>query len=110
MYKILNRLSFLQNLINMKSRINMANRIICGLNAYNELIKTGEGSFNEDGIYNIYRMDVIYSDLISTNKFIVARFGNNIESGLNLILSESTNSFYIFKTHCWENNISWFEI
>ncbi len=72
----------------MKSRINKANRIICGLNAYSELIKTGEGSFNEDGIYNIYRMDVIHNDLINTNKFIVARFGNNIESGLNLILSE----------------------
>lgn len=109
---ILSKISTLQYLIATKCRINKANTIICGINAYNELIKTDKGIIKNDGIckFNIFDMNVISSNLISKNKFIVARFSNKFESGLNVINSEETNKFFLAKTHCWENNINWFEI
>lgn len=110
--KILHKISQLQNIIHIKSRIGIGNTIICGLNAYSELIKYGVniGSFDKNGMYNIYKMNVISSDLISKNKIVVSRFGSNIESGLNTILDEKSKKFCTFTTHCWGNNISWFEI
>lgn len=109
---ILHKISQLQYIINIKSMMGMGNTIICGLNAYSELIKfgVGVGSFDKNRMYNIYKMNVISSDLISRNKIIVSKFGNSIESGLNIILDEKVGKFCVFTTHCWENNICWFEI
>lgn len=117
--KIITKMTFISNILSMKSRLGPATSFIIGDKILEHLLSTSY-NFNlsnnyDDIIGNINGAQVIHSSKINTNKVIAIRPKNERSTGLNVINNINNGvdyyqTYFIKETPTFENRIVWFEI
>ena len=103
----------LSNRIAADSYRGPATSIICGLESIHYIIENPMFHTIKSGesIGNLYGLNVVMSNRIKSNKIIVLRSSQKIETGLNLINNVNNSTYFMVKTpNSWEDCITWFEI
>jgi len=111
--RIISRIQMLSNRIAADSYRGPATSIICGLESIHYIIENPMFQPNKSGecIGNLYGLNVVVSNKIKSNKIIVLRSGQKIETGLNVVNNLNGSTYFMIKTpNSWENCITWFEI
>jgi len=111
--RIVSRIQMLSNRIAADSYRGPGTSIICGLESIHYIIENPMFQPNKSGesIGNLYGLNVVVSNRIKSNKVIVLRSGQKIESGLNVVTNSNDSRYFMVSTPgSWENCITWFEI
>jgi hypothetical protein len=111
--RIITKMTFLNNILSMKSRLGPASVYVIGDNILEYLLSTTYVMMNlqnnGDIIGNINGTSVIHSTNINPNKVIAIKSTNEPTTGLNVIKNGS-DTYFIGETPTFENRIVWFEI
>ena len=117
--KIITKMTFLRNVLSMKSRLGPATIFIVGDNILEYLISTSYDlnlSYKTDGnIGSVNGTPIIHSSKINKNKVIASITQNESTTGLNVINNINNGddyhqTYFIKETPTFENRIVWFEI
>jgi len=116
--KIITKMTFLKNILSMKSRLGPVAVFIIGDNILDYLISSSyEFQLNQIGsvIGVINGSKIIHSSNINPNKVIATVTQNESSTGLNVINNVNNGddyhqTYFISETPTFENRIVWFEI
>lgn len=116
--KIITKMTFLKNILSMKSRLGPGSVFIIGDNILDYLISSSyEFQLNQSGsvVGVINGSKIIHSSNISPNKVIATVTQNESSTGLNVINNVNNGddyhqTYFISETPTFENRIVWFEI
>ena len=116
--KIITKMTFLKNILSMKSRLGPGSVFIIGDNILDYLISSSyEFQLNQVGsvIGVINGSKIIHSSNINPNKVIATITQNESSTGLNVINNVNNGddyhqTYFISETPTFENRIVWFEI
>jgi len=111
--RISSRIQMLSNRIASDSYRGPGTSIICGIESIKYIIENAMFYPSKSGecIGKIYGLNVVLSDRIKSNKIIVIRSGQKIESGLNVVCHPNDSIYFMTTTPVsWEDCINWFEI
>lgn len=114
--RIITKMTYLSNVLSMKSRLGKASIFIIGDELLNILSTSSYTNLSlKDGIVgNINGVNVIHSSKIGRNKVIATVTENEATTGLNVINNVNNGdyqqTYFIKETPTFENRIVWFEI
>ncbi len=118
--RIITKMTFIGNLLTMRSRIGPPTAFIIGDEILYYLLSTSYSLVNlskGDGVVigNINGTQVIHSNKINKNKVIAIRSTNDTSTGLNVVNNINNGedyypTYFIGETPTFENRVCWFEI